>query len=316
MVEQPPRRAAAAPRRIAKYSVEALARRRARTCRSRRSRRTRSPRELAVVLQPDLDAVGRAPASATRCSGQLGLLSTDRDADDRRRRGAARRGSPSSPSRSRRRAGARRCARAGRACGRPGRAWRAWASSRVGVVVDEAGARVRHRRAEHDAGRSRCRRRSGARSRRRRGAGSGARRGAGPPPAAAAAGGRARRAGGRHALPPGGPPHSTAVLGGGVAHRLDHREDVAVGLDLTGDVGPARPSSLGHHSRRRSASGWCTYNVPALRAGPSSLPSHSSIEVAAARRAARRRVARQRPRPPRWRTGVWTSGRSVPKSSP
>ena len=141
-----------------------------------------------------------------------------------------------------------RVARAARACGRPARAWppaprRAWRRARrTGRTSTSSTGRAR-------GGRSRCRRRSGARSPRHRAAASGASRAS-----------RASSGGGGSGRPsaPTRLAATTAVgstfharpwignLGLGVAKRSDDIEDVAVELDVAGDVGPAEPELVGH----------------------------------------------------------------------
>ena len=202
--------------------------------------------ELAVVLQPDLDLVADA-CLADPLARQLGLLPADRDARRRRRRTCAAAWiaiDPQPQPTSSRRMPSRWSSpslRATRSC------FAAWASSSDVCVVDEAGARVRHRRAEHDpvevvADVVVVADRPGIAAQRV------------PPPLQPGLLRRRRQRSAEHAdapgrgdrldRPPSGP--KLQVLGGGVAEHLDHPDEVALDVEVARDVRPAEAELVGH----------------------------------------------------------------------
>ena len=195
--------------------------------------------EVAVVLQPDLDAVGE-PGVGHPLAGEGGLRLADRDADDGHvvvRRGVDRHGAPAAPDVEEPSAGeAVETELAADEVVLGGLGVR-----EVGVGVHEPGARVRHRRAEHEAvevvahvvvvadGLGVASHRvapavqAGLLRRRRQ-----------RPAEHTQAPRRSHRW--RHE-----PQHIVALLGQAAAHGGDELEDVAVGVELPGDVRPAQP---------------------------------------------------------------------------
>ena len=239
VVEQPARRAAGR-RAAARSSGRGSGGRRARTCRSTRSRRTprrRGRGSPAGGSRPGRRRRPRPPARRARAAwASLIVMPTDGHVVV-----AWRRGSPSSPSRTRRRAGGRRDIASSPSLRQMRSCLSACAVVEVGRRRRRSGRTSTSSPARARAGRSRCRRRSGgwiaAASRRAEWR---------PPCRRASCGGGGsgrpstpRRRAARIAAGT-CPTADRDVLGQAARSAADELEDVAVGVELAGDVRPGQ----------------------------------------------------------------------------